>query len=75
MEELEFQFFDLLKKHDFWYTYSDDHRAYKKGSAQRIVIGGWLKEHPSLQWVWDNFCRSMEERKTPLSLEEIRRDY
>jgi len=75
MEEFEFEFFDLLKRHDFWYTFSDDHRAYKKGSAQRIVIGEQLKENPSLRWVWDSFCRSMEERKTPLSLEELRRDY
>ena len=75
MEELEFQFFDLLKKHDFWYTYSDDHQAFKKGSAQRIVIGKWLKDHPSLKWVWDSFCRAMEAQKNPMSLEEIRRDY
>lgn len=75
MEELEFKFFDLLKKHDFWYTYSDDHSVYKRGSAQRVVIGNWLKEHPSLQWIWDRFCKAMDERKTPMSLEEIRRDY
>lgn len=74
MEEKEFQFFDLLKKHDFWYNYSDDHRYYTRGRNQRYEIYQWLKDHPSLMWVWDGFCKAMSDRRTPSSLEELRRD-
>jgi hypothetical protein len=74
MEEQEFQFFDLLKKHDFWYTYSDDHRYYIRGRDERKVIYQKIDECPKLIWIWDKFCRAVSDQKTPSSLEELRRD-
>jgi hypothetical protein len=74
MDELEFQFFDLLKKHDFWYEMSDDHLVWRKGCNEREEIGRWLKDYPSLMWIWDRFCRAMNNSRAPLSLEELRRD-
>lgn len=74
MEEKEFQFFDLLKKHDFWYTYSDDHRYYIRGKNERKVIYQWLEDSPSLMWIWDRFCKAVSDRRAPSSLEELRRD-
>jgi len=74
MEEKEFQFFDLIRKHDFWYTYSDDHRYYIRGRDQRKEIHRWLEEYPNLSWIWDKFCKAMSDRRAPSSLEELRRD-
>ena len=74
MDEKEFQFFDLLKKHDFWYAYSDDHRYYIRGQNERMVINEWLENYPSLGWIWDRFSRAMSQDQCLSSLEELRRD-
>jgi|TARA_R100000406_G_scaffold83064_1_gene65441 hypothetical protein len=74
MEELEFQFFDLLQKHDLGYDRSCDHGFWMKESTKRRVIAQWLKDHPSLNWIWDAYCRRFNEGRRPLSLEELRRD-
>ena len=74
MEEKEFQFFDLIQKHDFWYSYSDDNRYYTKGRDERKEIHRWLEQYPSLSWIWDSFCKAMSDRRAPSSLEELRRD-
>jgi len=74
MEELEFEFFDLLKKHDFGYDRSCDHRVFMEEAKKRRVIGQWLNNHPSLYWIWDSFTRRFREGRTPLTLEELRRD-
>jgi formyltetrahydrofolate synthetase len=34
----------LLKKHDWWYSRSDDQRAYKKGEAERVKIQNLVDE-------------------------------
>ncbi len=73
MEELEFEFFDLLKKHDFWYAMAEG-TPYYRGRDERRVINKQLKEYPSLTWIYDRFTRAVLERRTPLSLEELRRD-
>lgn len=74
MEELEFQFFDLLKKHDLGYDRSCDHRVFMEEAKKRRVIGQWLKDYPSLYWIWDSFTRRFNEGREPLTLEELRRD-
>jgi len=74
MEELEFQFFDLLKKHDLGYDRSCDHGFWMKEAKKRRLIGQWLKDHPSLNWIWDGYVRRFTEGRTPLTLEELRRD-
>lgn len=74
MEEEEFKFFDQVKKHDFWYSMSDDHLAWEKGHNERVGIGLMLQAYPELMWIWDKFCRAMESGRRPLSLEELRRD-
>lgn len=74
MEELEFQFFDLLKKHDLGYDRSCDHGFWMQEATKRRVIGQWLKDHPNLNWIWDTYCRRFNEGRRPLSLEELRRD-
>jgi hypothetical protein len=74
MEEEEFKFFDQVRKHDFWYSMSDDHGVWEKGNNERIGIGLMLKSYPQLAWIWDGFCRAMDEGRRPLSLEELRRD-
>ena len=73
MEELEFEFFDLLKKHDFWYTMAEG-EPYYRGRDERKVIHRRLKDCPSLMWIYDKFTRAVMDRRTPLSLEELRRD-
>lgn len=74
MEEKEFQFFDLIQRHDFWYSYSDDNRHYSKGKDERNEINKWLEQHPNLSWIWDRFCKAKSDRRAPSSLEELRRD-
>tara|TARA_B100001123_G_C15222453_1_gene991820 strand:- start:20 stop:247 length:228 start_codon:yes stop_codon:yes gene_type:complete len=34
----------LLSTHDFYYSYSDDHDSYKKGSEEMDVIRSLIKE-------------------------------
>ena len=74
MEELEFEFFDLLKKHDLGYQRSCDHRFWMDEATKRRVIAQWLKDYPRLNWIWDGYVRRFNENRIPLSLEELRRD-
>ncbi len=39
-------FIDLLKKHDWYYQYSDDSRVYNKGKKERDYIERIVQIHP-----------------------------
>lgn len=39
-------FIQLLKKHDWYYQYSDDPRAYRKGREERFVIERMVSAQP-----------------------------
>ena len=40
------EFFKLLEKHDWYYQYSDDHRAWEKGSNESKRIQAIAQEIP-----------------------------
>jgi hypothetical protein len=40
------EFFKLLEKHDWYYHYSDDHRAWEKGSKESKRIQAIAQEIP-----------------------------
>jgi hypothetical protein len=33
---------EQLKKHDWWFEYSDDHRVYQKGMANECNLAQWV---------------------------------
>ena len=51
----EQQFRDMLRRHDYYYEMSDDHRVWKKGMAQRAEIMSMLKANPSLEPIWKEY--------------------
>lgn len=56
------EFESLLKKHDWYYNYSDDHRYYTKGVAERNEIEAALAELTSLGFR-EEACRLYNELK------------
>lgn len=42
--QLLHDFKEACRTHDWYYNYSDDHRAYQKGSKQSADINAMLKE-------------------------------
>jgi len=55
MDELE-QYIDLLKHHDWSYTYSDDYRLWKKGEAERIVLILLRDKLDPTYALWNKYC-------------------
>lgn len=56
----EEQFKEMLKKHDFWFSMSDDHRVYTRGRAEREEINNALKSYPQFKPIWDEYVKSKE---------------
>lgn len=47
---------DLLEKHDWYYTYSDDHRYYVKGSKERKVLQSMVQENERLMKLYKDYA-------------------
>lgn len=55
----------LLKSHDFWYTYSDDSRTYKKGKESQERIEKLVKEiGPDGKKAYRNYIKKFESKET-----------
>ena len=51
----EEEYLELLKQHDWYYYYSDDHRVYTKGrdNAQRLL--NLSQDSPKLRQMYEKF--------------------
>ena len=52
------EFYDLLKRHDWSFQYSDDHRHWTRGRDQLNQIQGILKKHiddPGYRSLFDQY--------------------
>tara|TARA_Y100000389_G_scaffold72636_1_gene69386 strand:- start:8076 stop:8294 length:219 start_codon:yes stop_codon:yes gene_type:complete len=47
---------ELLEKHDWYYTYSDDHRYYVKGSDERKAIQAMCQENGSMLRLYEDYA-------------------
>ena len=49
------EFLKMLQAHDWYYGYSDDHGAWRKGQQQWQRISAALKAHPELRETFDTY--------------------
>ena len=61
------EFFSLLEKHDWFYQYSDDHRAWEKGSTESKRLQAIIQEDPLFTRMYlaysDYMFKPLEERE------------
>ena len=55
MNELE-QYYKDLEKHDWYYNYSDDHRAWTKGLNESKRLQAICQEDDTLSKMYTDFC-------------------
>ena len=49
-------FFNLIEKHDFYYSYSDDHNVWSKGVRESMEIKKLLvSNHPEFTEVYNDY--------------------
>ena len=48
------EFLDLLENHDWTYSYSDDHSAWRRGIVSEQKIMAALEEHPEYKPLYQN---------------------
>jgi len=53
------EFFKLLEKHDWYYQYSDDHRAWEKGSNESKRIQAIAQEIPLFLDMYRDYSKFM----------------
>ena len=61
------EFFKLLEKHDWFYQYSDDHRAWTKGSDEARRLQAIIQEDPLFTRMYlaysDYMFKPLDERE------------
>ena len=61
------EFFSLLEKHDWFYQYSDDHRAWEKGSTESKRLQAIIQEDPLFTRMYlaysDYMFKPLDERE------------
>jgi hypothetical protein len=61
------EFFKLLEKHDWYYQYSDDHRAWTKGSEESRRLQAIIQEDSLMTRMYlaysDYMFKPLEERE------------
>lgn len=53
------EFFKLLEKHDWYYQYSDDHRAWEKGNSESKRIQAIAQEIPVFLDMYRDYSKFM----------------
>ncbi len=53
------EFFKLLEKHDWYYNYSDDHRAWEKGNSESKRIQSIAQEIPLFLDMYRDYSKFM----------------
>ena len=53
----EEEFLKLLKAHDWYYMYSDDHSVWRRGQNERDVIMNAMRANPELGKIYQNFTK------------------
>lgn len=51
----EEEFLKMLKAHDWYYQYSDDHRVWSKGRAESQAIFAAMKANPELGKIYQEY--------------------
>jgi hypothetical protein len=54
-KELE-EFYTMLEGHDWYFDYSDDHRAWDKGRKERYAIQAKMQENDKLRKLWEAYA-------------------
>ena len=61
------EFFSLLEKHDWFYQYSDDHRAWEKGSTESKRLQSIIQENDMFTRMYltysDYMFKPLDERE------------
>lgn len=61
------EFFKLLEKHDWYYQYSDDHRAWEKGNEESRRLQAIIQEDSMMTRMYlaysDYMFKPLEERE------------
>jgi hypothetical protein len=62
------ELYELLKKHDWYYEYSDDFTVWRKGHRNKTLINTMCnksKEHEKLYWDYRNYVFGQDKEKYP----------
>jgi len=51
------EFLSLLQSHDWYYSYSDDHRVWTKGTKEWETIQEAMKDNPTLTQVYQSYIQ------------------
>ncbi len=64
-------FVQRLAKHDWFYDYSDDINAYRRGKANETQLKQVASSHPLLKRAFDAYQANMEQQDGPALLTNI----
>lgn len=65
------EFYDLCAAHDWTYNFSDDHRVWKRGEAERKRLVSLMQDHHEFQgifYAWQNYM--FRDRGEPIERPE-----
>ncbi len=55
----------LLKSHDWYYDFSDDHSVWKRGSSERSTLSGLRRQLDPDSTIWNEYAPDMFKAKPP----------
>lgn len=67
-------YYDLLEKHDWFYGYSDDHRAWRKGQAEAHQLFAIAKQSPEHDALYKAYSAHIWSGSSNPSLQPIKID-
>ena len=65
------EYFKQLRYHDWYYSYSDDHRVWKAGSANSDLIRDKSKENVTYKRMYNEFTKWMNSERELPTVEEF----
>lgn len=57
------EYIALCRSHDWGYNYSDDHRAWTRGKAERAELNRLARGNPGLSRIYMEFATANRERR------------
>ena len=51
----ENEFIEMLKRHDWYYLYSDSQEIYRKGENSRAKINSVMEKQPELKKIYEKY--------------------
>lgn len=59
------EYISALKRHDWFYEYSDDHSVWRRGSDERSKLYAACSEHDPDRSIWNQYAPPDFQRRAP----------